>query len=373
MTDGGAALIPAIYDAALEPSRWSSALRTVAHAFDAVGASYLVFDKQSGGLQSITMVGPCNERRANYLDHYVSADPFASLLRTLPVRQITSLRDCLADDLRRDPWFNECIRPCGVTDIVGSLLFDDGRWSVMFGLHCAEDMPAATRDWLHSFDATLEVLSKAAKLHHDLDRIHWRSTVALHALERIAAGVIVTDSAGRMVDCNSAAQRILQRGDGLVSRNDHVSTRRVFESSKLAKLIAAACERRDVAASDHMLVVRTSGGPAYTVTVTPMSATLSSHEQPRAMILIVDPDGHKPSAQALADLFGFSRAESQLAIALMHGRTLGEAARERGVRITTARTQLSSMLKKVGAQRQADLVRIIAGTQMADIDPKSEV
>ena len=44
----------------------------------------------------------------------------------------------------------------------------------------------------------------------------------------------------------------------------------------------------------------------------------------------------------------------------MAGKRLPEIAVEAGVRITTLRTQLGAVLKKVGADRQADLVRILA-------------
>jgi hypothetical protein len=41
----------------------------------------------------------------------------------------------------------------------------------------------------------------------------------------------------------------------------------------------------------------------------------------------------------------------------MKGKKLRDIAVDTGLRITTLRTQLSSLLKKVGAERQADLIR----------------
>jgi len=41
---------------------------------------------------------------------------------------------------------------------------------------------------------------------------------------------------------------------------------------------------------------------------------------------------------------------------------LSQIAANTGVRITTLRTQLGSILRKVGAARQSDLVRILSGT-----------
>jgi DNA-binding CsgD family transcriptional regulator len=44
----------------------------------------------------------------------------------------------------------------------------------------------------------------------------------------------------------------------------------------------------------------------------------------------------------------------------MTGKNLSEIAIASGVRITTLRTQLSSILRKVGVERQADLVRVLS-------------
>jgi DNA-binding CsgD family transcriptional regulator len=78
------------------------------------------------------------------------------------------------------------------------------------------------------------------------------------------------------------------------------------------------------------------------------------------MILVVDPEDPTPSETELADFFGLSPAESRLAAALMAGKSLSDVAIEASVQITTMRTQLSSILRKVGVKRQLDLVRVLS-------------
>jgi DNA-binding CsgD family transcriptional regulator len=86
-----------------------------------------------------------------------------------------------------------------------------------------------------------------------------------------------------------------------------------------------------------------------------------------AMIVIVDPQRHSPSERDLAEIFGLSPAESRLAAALLTGKTLSEIASSTGTRITTLRTQLSSILRKVGAERQSDLIRILSSTGIGSV------
>jgi hypothetical protein len=51
----------------------------------------------------------------------------------------------------------------------------------------------------------------------------------------------------------------------------------------------------------------------------------------------------------------------------MTGKTLTEIAAEFGLRVPTLRTQLRSILKKVGAKRQADLVRIFSSAGIGSV------
>jgi hypothetical protein len=62
-------------------------------------------------------------------------------------------------------------------------------------------------------------------------------------------------------------------------------------------------------------------------------------------VLVAGPGQRQPSATDLAHLFGFSPAESRVAVTLLRGPKLSEIAVETGVRMTTLRTESSSVLK----------------------------
>src|SRR5438105_3055567 len=68
----------------------------------------------------------------------------------------------------------------------------------------------------------------------------WISSVAVQALDQLGAGVIVIDSSGRVIEMNRAAEAIVRLEDGLLIRNVQLSAKRVFETAKVAKLIAGA-------------------------------------------------------------------------------------------------------------------------------------
>jgi DNA-binding CsgD family transcriptional regulator len=160
---------------------------------------------------------------------------------------------------------------------------------------------------------------------------------------------------------NRAAESIVQLDDGLNIREGRLCARRAFETAKIAKLIGGATAEAKLGAG-RMLVGRYVGLPPYVLTVAPLRTNMAVDDRRLALIVVVDPQRHSPSEEDLAEFFGLSPAEARLAAALLTGKTLAQIAAGTGIRITTLRTQLGSILRKVGAERQSDLIRILSST-----------
>lgn len=80
----------------------------------------------------------------------------------------------------------------------------------------------------------------------------------------------------------------------------------------------------------------------------------------------------------LAELFGISRAEAEIAIGLHEGADLALIAEQRGVQLDTVRNQVKSLLRKLGLASQkhltATLVRVaLAGPPRAPSTPGGEL
>jgi DNA-binding CsgD family transcriptional regulator len=206
--------------------------------------------------------------------------------------------------------------------------------------------------------------------HREIHNRRSMPSVALRALDQLCAGVIVTDNTGLVVEMSRAAEAIVQFGDGLFVREGRLCARRVFETTKVAKLIAAATEEQTRMAGGRMVIGRCDGLPPYVLAVMPLHAA-PVDDRRLAMIIIIDPARYVPSERDLADLFGLSPAEARVAAALMTGKSLADIAAASGVQITTVRTQLRSILRKVGVKRQFDLVRILSSTGISSSIPLS--
>lgn len=270
-----------------------------------------------------------------------------------------------AADLRKDEWYNDFVIKCGVREIVGARLAGDFSRTAILGVHYGIHQPPSAWGRAVEFQKLLEPLSHASRLHLELRNFGWKSSAALRALDQLATGIFITQGDRRVVELNQVADGIIRRNDGLAIRDHKLCALRAFEDAKLARLIAGAAAAGTASSAGRMLVGRRDARAAYIISVTPLGIDVAFFDRPLVLVLAAAPDDRLPSEVDLAELCGLSRAETRLAKALLQGRKLRDIAADTGLRITTLRTQLSSLLKKVGAERQADVIRVLSSIPVA--------
>src|ERR1700730_1032531 len=210
-----ARFVARLYDAALAPELWPAVLRSLADAAGTLGAAYLVIDKRSGRIEWLSLVGFGIDAKADYLDYYAARDPYRPLIEAAPVGEWVQLSRCLPQSrLRRDEWYNDFITKLGIGDMLGNRVFDSAGHTGLVAFHEGIGRPPRFGKALALTTELFEPLSKAACLHVELGHLSWKSAVALRALDRLALGVIIVDGAGRVIEMNGAAERLVARGDG---------------------------------------------------------------------------------------------------------------------------------------------------------------
>ncbi len=179
------------------------------------------------------------------------------------------------------------------------------------------------------------------------------------------AAIILTPSA-RILDCDYRAQSFLKAGNVLrmlggqlyctdvkFQPNFNSALRETVGSGRTANILLHPPEQPD---------------KRFSLTLTRMQPQPSaakageSAKSPDLLCLVAPLDGRRiATARQLMDFFQLSAAEARLARAICHGDSVEEYARDQGLRLPTVRTQLSSIFNKTGTERQAGLVRLIAG------------
>jgi DNA-binding response OmpR family regulator/DNA-binding CsgD family transcriptional regulator len=201
-------------------------------------------------------------------------------------------------------------------------------------------------------------LERAMLLHQKVTRNRLESYATAALLRQVSFGVIVADAAGRVVTMNRTAERIIAARDGLTLEDGVLTPVRSFERAKLSKALAEPTQ-----AGGTFLVGRPSGRLPYAFLIMPLLTELRQMvdaRRPIAMILVTDFDIRvEIRAVMLRELFGFTGAEAELAVAMAQGRDLRQIASETGRALPTLRSHLSAMFEKTGVKRQTDIVRLV--------------
>ena len=165
-------------------------------------------------------------------------------------------------------------------------------------------------------------------------------------LARIGCGQVLLRR-GKVIELSPAGRAILERE----ARVD-ASHETVYGAVKqLVHRAGAHCP----AGSTSWLATSTKEG--FTALINQVVNAWS--DQTIALILL-DLDAHpEPSPRTLQRLFGFTAAETHLALELARGKNVIDIARLRRLSRTTVRSQLASLFVKTQTRRQADLIALL--------------
>lgn len=170
-------------------------------------------------------------------------------------------------------------------------------------------------------------------------------------LDELDAGVLLCQADGTLMLANDAARRQLRRGlalqlwaDGRLLPGD-LTQRESWTHS----LTAAQQGRRR-----ELLQLRERDGRPLLVSVIGLPSV-------PAVLLLLGRRQSDPvlAVQMIGGLYGLTTAEQQVLDGLLAGRRIEALAVERGVKVSTLRTQVASLRAKMGANRIEDLLRIV--------------
>jgi DNA-binding CsgD family transcriptional regulator len=351
----------------LDEDHRNTALQAIAEYIGVAGVTHLVIDKSTGHPKSVAWWSPFTGSETEFLSHYGRIDPYGPVLQGLPFGTWVRAREIFSQNLlSHDEWYNDFILKGGVCDLLGAKLHESASLIVLIGFHRATGDGEVFPRNLGALGALVRPLCQAARLETAWRDVCQQSGLAFEALDRLAVGVIFVDGHGRVLWANREGETILSLGDGLTVSGGRLCARRNFESSKLSALIAAAT---GAPPSAECMSIGRNGGAPYVINVGPLGVRLGVVEHRVAMISISVPADRYVSEPHLIQAFGFSPAEARVAAALARGCAPAEIAEELGVRITTIRTHLSAILRKLDVERQADVVRLISRTPVLSSSP----
>jgi DNA-binding CsgD family transcriptional regulator/PAS domain-containing protein len=352
--------IQAIYEAVASPTAWPEALAATTSLTDA-DAGILLFGANPGELAPLAVCGL--DELGDLEPALLSSSVAAAVLRLggstpgLPVASKIpeTPTGCNGEDalaaLRAGGRFGEVVGVC--------LLRDEGAFAAVWLLR-----PPGERFDSFALGGLREIvphLTRAMGVHLRVEQAERRAAEAREAFDRVALGAVLVDEGAKPILANRAAHRIAAQQDGFVIASDGLRGASTAETRVLQRAIAAVA----TGGTDTGLglrLARNSSSRSYEVMVVPVGRARRwlSRRRHTAVVFISDAGLSLVSpTQLIQDLYGLTPAESHLALLVVGGQNVREAASVLGVSRNTAHTQLASVFRKTGAKSQAELVRIL--------------
>jgi len=355
----------ALYDAAADPSVWPRALLEVTRLCGATGAQFLIWNNRANAMELSTLVGFDPQAEVSYGAYYESIDPRRRLIGTIPVGRVLACHEHFDDGfVRRSEFYNGFLIPCGSRYVAGARLIDSTEQTVVIALHRAAPLGPFEPDDRAVVETLVPHLRWAAEVRRRLAPVFQGGQLARATLDGLAAAVVVADAERRARFVNRAAEAVIAQRDGLSVRQGRLVASEPDTDAALNRLLAQASatgRARGTVDPSPLAMPRPSGRRAYVLLAVPLPERTSAADLGAAVLVhVVDPETEgEPRTTVLRRLFGLTAAEAELAVELARGRRLEEVAAERGVQLTTVRSQLQSLFAKMETNHQAELVRLL--------------
>ena len=371
-------ILMSLRDAVLDDAQWPAASALIDKACGAKG-NELVVGEDVGGDARVLFAGfyRHGERRHDlertYFDAYYPWDERVPRLRQLRDGHVVHVRDLYSDEeLKTSPTYNEELPRSGTQNGLNVRLDGPDGSRIVWSL--AD--PVEPGGWGTAQTRMVENL-----LPHIRQFVQVRSAMAggdalgvslTSLLDNTRIGVIYLDRRGRVTEANDSARSILRRADGLLNRGGFLCTRQPADNARLERLLGEALPRWDDAATGNSMAVRRAPAlPPLEVHITPVSTRQMDFglRDVAALILVVDPASRpRLDAGLVAEILGLTLAESQVAIMLAEGKTIGDVAAASNRQVSTVKVLTQRAYRKLGISRQVDLVRLVLS--LPDVSPR---
>ena len=350
-----------IYDAAVEPGLWSD---VIAEVVEAVGCRSGVFYEHDMATRQSRPFGFHRFDSSfmhDYEAYYGALDPWNARVLSWPVGVAAPTYMLMPDDeFRGTEFYQDYLRLTGVFYGLGGVVERSRGRMAVFGVQCSYEDGRFSSEALALIGGLMPHLRRAYRIQTALDCAERDRASLEDTLHLIEKPVLIVEPDGDLVFANRAAEILLRRREGLTLSRGHVVAAHRDDRTALARAIAS--EAGVDHAPETIALRRPQPGRGgrrrpYIAWAAPLPRNDTTGAR-RVALVLETPATLRRDLGDLAAAFRLSAAETRLWSALVAGQKLAEISAETEVSVNTLRVQLAALFRKVGVNRQADLVRL---------------
>ena len=362
------ATITRVYDAALDAALWPAALEQVAGFVG--GAAAMVFwqDALIATGQRFSSWGDDPEYTKSYFAKYIAFNPLRAVQHLIPIGRIASISGIVGRrKMREGVFYEEWMRPQGYVD------------NVLTNLDRSSSSYASFAVARHERDGLVDALAsrkmgllaphvRRAVLIGKLGDLRKNETEAwARLIDGMGASIFLIDAKARVVQQNRLGEAMLGEADvvGMAGGQLVSLDRRLTKDFRDFQSLAAQADER-IGVEGIALPLVGKAGRDYVVHFLPLRPATKrpSFDDPRADAAVFIRRAEvdlRSGLQLLARRYDFTPRETDVLQAIVAVRGIPQVSSLLGISARTAKAHLHSVFAKTGTDRQADLIKLVAG------------
>jgi DNA-binding CsgD family transcriptional regulator len=355
--------IAALYTAAVDPNQWDSALDALTTLADARAANCFVHDALTGSFLEYRFTGYGPNWAQAYAGHYHSLDLARGVLLAQPVGRMYPMHRYVPDSaVQRSEYYQDFYMREGLRYSCGGTLLE-GDQRLILAVHRPVGHLPYEEAIVGELQRVLNHLPSVFRVRNLAARTADHALISSAALDALPRAAIIVDAGLNVHYLNRAADAVLRTSTALNVKTNRLTLDGQQLAQQLARRVKCACLKVPEIEVTPLYVHGESDGPTIEISVVPLKPQLVAgfvRTQPLAMVLLRQPFHNAGWPHSATRPFALSRAEMAVAAAIAGGLTPGEYAARRGVKISTVRSQIKSILEKTGTRRITDIAMLFA-------------
>ncbi|MDZ4790345.1 MAG: helix-turn-helix transcriptional regulator [Hyphomicrobiales bacterium] len=359
-------LISRIYDASLDRKLWKGVVEECC-LFIGGPAGNLFFCKDSAqNPEAFFAWGTDNAFQSLYNQKYTKMNPIFPVTTFYAAGTVVSQSDILPHaDMRQTRFHQEWLQPQGITDALFGIIQKSPTGSSLLAVRRYDGDPPVDARMRRRMALVLPHLQRAGRIGAARQFQDTKNAALTDTLAGLATAVFLVRADAKIVFANAAAQTMLSemrvvRGYHslltAVCPDANVVLRHTFAAAALGDGAASGAIAAPIVTKDgerwiaHVLPLqsgaRRDGADVYAVAA--VFVRKVAVDTPRAL-------------EGMSKLYRLTAGELRVLQALGEGCSVAAAADMLGVTESTVKTHLRHLFEKTGVNRQADLIKLLAG------------
>ncbi|HEY8025171.1 MAG TPA: hypothetical protein VIF60_11430 [Burkholderiaceae bacterium] len=354
-------LLGSLYDSVMAPKGFQDFIETLCRVFRSKSVTMMTRHSITEDIKGLWVFGSSLD---SYVREYGSEDMLAQHIMSMPIALFyaSNLDVPYPETFPATRFYQEWVVPQGIAYATGATVLREGDWLTQLYIQRSPSHAPFTREELDQLDELVPHLQRAIQMRQRFAELQLGQNFLSSSLDVLAMPTLLFDEYCRVVHVNRSGESLLRRRADCWVEDGHMFTRNQAANRnlnlELTKAIRAS--RGDISDPTDVVLLPRSGRMPLILMLKPLPLSKNNISQGAALMFIFDPEQTPAvAADVVKRLFGLSKAEADLAVALCCGKTLEDAAADRGITIHTTRYQLKSIFRKTGTKRQSDLVSLL--------------